>query len=126
MARQTTRPPATEDFRSERMPSPDGKGIARRAWDAYMSAGHRVAQTPPVKKGIEQWAAATVVDSFGFWLWWHLEGGYEGLRRAGMSRSAMYRRLRAFRKHYGVHPDEFEMPGVTIDVKAFQEGKLRL
>jgi hypothetical protein len=43
-----------------------------------------------------------------------------------MSRSAIYRRLRLFRKLFGVHPDEFQMPGVTIDLAAFQEGKIRL
>ncbi len=115
-----------KDFRSERMPSQDGTGKARAAWDAYVAAVGKVAQTPPVKTGIEQYAAATVVDLFGFWLWWQLEGGFEGLRRMGMSRSAIYRRLKAFRRYYGVHPDDFELPGVTIDVAAFQEGKLRL
>jgi hypothetical protein len=108
------------------MDSPDGKGIARGAWDAYVAAVGKVTEAPPVKAGIEHYAAATVVDLFGFWLWWHLEGGYDGLRRAGMSRSAIYRRLRQFRKFYGVHPDEFQLPGVEIDVRAFQEGKIRL
>lgn len=108
------------------MDSPDGKGIARRAWESYVGAVGKVAESAPVQVGIQQMAAATVVDLFGFWLWWHLEGGYDGLRRAGMSRSAIYRRLRQFRKFYGVHPDEFELPGVEIDVRAFQEGKIRL
>ena len=89
------------------MPSPDGKGIARGAWDAYVAAVGKVAEAPPVKTGIEHYAAATVVDPFELWLWWHLEGGFEGLRRAGMSRSAIYRRLKQYRKYYGVHPDEF-------------------
>jgi hypothetical protein len=124
MARANTE--GAEDFRSERMPSPDGKGVARRAWDAYVAGARKVSESPPVQAGVEHWAAATVVDLVGFWLWWHLEGGYDGLIRAGMSRSAIYRRLRAFRRYYGAHPDEFEMPGVTIDVKAFQEGKVRL
>ncbi len=66
------------------------------------------------------------VDLFGFWLVWHLEGGFEGLRQAGMSRSAIYRRVRLFRKAFHAHPDEFEMPGVTLDLKAYQEGATRL
>jgi hypothetical protein len=121
-----TDPEPDVDFRSQRMDSPDGKGIARRAWESYVGAVEKLVETPPVQAGIEKMAAATALDLFGFWLWWHLEGGYEGLRRAGMSRSAIYRRLRQFRKFWGVHPDEFELPGVTIDVKAFQEGKVRL
>jgi hypothetical protein len=114
-----------QDFRSQRMGSPDGKGVARRAWDSYVSTVGRVTELPPVRAGIEHVAAATAVDLFGFWLCWHLEGGYEGLRRAGMSRSAIYRRLKQFRKYFGAHPDEFQMPGVQVDVRAFQEGKLR-
>jgi hypothetical protein len=121
-----TEPDPPEDFRSQRMESPDGRGVARRAWEAYVGTVARAVKSPPIQPAIEHYAAATVVDLFGFWLWWHLEGGYEGLRRAGMSRSAIYRRLRLFRKTFGVHPDEFELPGVTVDLAAFQEGKIRL
>ena len=42
----------------------------------------------------------------GFWLLWHVEGGFEGLQRIGMSRSSIYRRISAFRKLMEVHPDE--------------------
>jgi|SRR5450759_4069385 hypothetical protein len=118
----------SEDFRSQRMDSPEGKGLARRAWDAYAAAANRVAGpvlqpvTDPIARRI---AAPMAVDLFGFWLCWHLEGGFEGLRRAGMSRSAIYRRLKLFRKTVGVHPDEFEMPGVSIDLAAYHEGRLR-
>ena len=54
---------------------------------------------------------------------WQLEGGFEGLRRIGMSRSAIYRRVKLFRSMTGLHPDEYVMPGVEIDVKAYREGK---
>jgi hypothetical protein len=84
------------DFRSERMPSPEGKGIARRAWDAYANA------------------------VTGFWLLWHVEGGFEGLLRLGMSRASIYRRIRLFRKLLGVHPDEYEMPGVKLNLTKYQ------
>jgi len=114
-----------EDFRSQRMESPEGKGLARRAWDAYAVAANRVAG-PALKPVVQRIAAPMAVDLFGFWLCWHLEGGFEGLRRAGMSRSAIYRRLKLFRKHFGAHPDEFEMPGVSIDLAAYHEGQLRL
>ena len=62
------------------------------------------------------------VDLYGFWLCWHLEGGFEGLRRVGMSRSAIYRRIRLFRRAFNAHPDEFQMPGVSIDLEAFHGG----
>ena len=74
-----------EDFRSERMPSPDGKGKARAAWDAYVAAVGKVAETPPVEDGDRTLRGVDGRgDLFGFWLWWQLEGGFEGLRRAGM------------------------------------------
>lgn len=118
---------APPDFRSQRSPSPEGKGIARRAWDAYAAGVQKAVQEAPgAQPLLRRIAAPMAVDLFGFWLCWHLEGGYEGLRAAGMSRSAIYRRLRAFRNAVGVHPDEYEMPGVTIDVAKYQEGSLRL
>ena len=40
-----------------------------------------------------------------------------------MSRSAIYRRIKLFRKAAGMHPDEFELPGVTFDIAAYQASK---
>ena len=34
-----------------------------------------------------------VADLFGFWLLWHLEGGFEGLERLGMNRATIYRKI---------------------------------
>lgn len=115
----------TDDFRSERMASPEGMGNARgrfeRAWDAYAKGVSKVVApvTDPLAKKI---GAASAVDLIGFWLVWQTEGGYEGLRRLGMSRSSIYRRIGLFRKFMGIHPDEYEMPGVTIDVAAYLTG----
>lgn len=110
---------AAPDFRSDRMESPEGKGIARRAWDAYASAvrGSAVTQTLSRKLTIP-----VAMDLTGFWLLWHLEGGFEGLRRLGMSRASIYRRIRIFRAAMGVHPDEYRMPGVELDITAYHEG----
>ncbi len=55
----------------------------------------------------------------GFWLLWHLQGGFEGLQHLGMSRSAIYRRIASFRRTFGAHPDEFPFPGVTIDLPTY-------
>src|SRR2546422_3832626 len=107
------------DFRSDRMESSEGKGIARRAWDAYAGAvrGSKAGQTLARKLAIP-----VAMDLVGFWLLWHLEGGFEGLRRLGMSRATIYRRVSLFRVTMGVHPDEYELPGVSLDVKAYQQG----
>jgi hypothetical protein len=109
----------TTDFRTDPMESPEGKGIARRAWDSYARAVNRKAM-PYVEPAARRAAAPVGVDLMGFWLTWQLEGGFEGLRALGMSRSSIYRRVSAFRRFTGQHPDEFEMPGVSLDVKAHQ------
>jgi len=111
------------DFRSERMPSPDGHGNAKaawqRAWDGYSSAVNKVAG--PVLQPVVRPIARTVTfDAMGFWLVWHLEGGFEGLQgRLGMSRSAIYRRLSLFRRATGMHPDDWKLPGVEIHVEEY-------
>lgn len=110
------------DYRSEPMDSPEGKGIARRAWQAYADAVNR----SPVGKGMAKllapYGAAKAVDLMGFWLTWHLEGGFEGLRRLGMSRATIYRKIKWFRAATGQHPDEYELRGVTIDVAEYLGG----
>jgi hypothetical protein len=108
-----------DDFRSDRMPSPEGKGIARRAWDAYASAV-RKASRPAVEPFARKAAVPVMMDLAGFWLLWHVEGGFEGLQRLGMSRASIYRRIRLFRKLMGVHPDEYVMPGVKLDLTKYQ------
>lgn len=111
---------AEKDFRSERMESPEGKGIARRAWESYSRTVNRAAR--PYAEPVARRVAAPIgVDLMGFWLTWHLDGGFEGLQRLGMSRSSIYRRIRAFRKYTGKHPDEFVMPGVGLDVAEYQK-----
>ena len=114
------------DFRAQRMPSPEGNGNAasrrRQAWDSYSRTVNRVAG-PALRPVIEpvalKIAGRMVEDLVGFWLLWQVEGGFEGLQKLGMSRSAVYRRIASFRKHFGAHPDDFAFPGVTIDLEAY-------
>ncbi|WP_152188189.1 hypothetical protein [Georgenia satyanarayanai] len=111
------------DFRSQRMPSPDGEGVARgrwgKAWDVYSQAVRKVAD-PVAAPVVRPMARGATFDLLGFWLAWHTCGGFEGLQsQLGMSRSAVYRRVSAFRKAFGQHPDVFEFPGVSIDLDAF-------
>ena len=101
------------------MESPEGKGRARRAWDAYAKAVNRAA-APVVEPFTRKAAVPVMMDLAGFWLLWHASGGFEGLQQMGMSRSSIYRRIALFRKLLGVHPDEYEMPGVKLDIAKFQ------
>ncbi len=107
------------------MPSPEGSGLARstwqRAWDQYANAVNRVAR-PVVEPAVKPLARELTFELMGFWLAWHLEGGFEGLQdpaRLGMSRSAIYRRVTLFRRVMGQHPDEYRMPGVTLAVDEY-------
>ena len=99
------------------MPTPEGTGKARKAWDAYVKV---VKGAPGVETLSRKLAVPATLDLTGFWLLWHLEGGFEGLQRLGMSRSSIYRRIRLFRAALGAHPDEYQMPGVTLDVVKYQ------
>lgn len=106
------------------MPSAEGRGLAQsrfqQAWEAYQR-GSRTAVEPAAR-----WIALRLTEDLaGFWLIWQLEGGYEGLRRLGLSRSAIYRRIARFRQTFGAHPDEYSFPGVTIDVDAYLAGTTR-
>lgn len=110
------------DYRSERMESPEGKGIARRAWDGHSDAVKRATEKgviPLIKPAAEAGAREYVADLVGFWALWHLYGGFEGLQAYGFHRSTIYRKIKRFRTLFGAHPDEYVMPGVTIDPEAY-------
>jgi hypothetical protein len=103
------------------MESPEGRGLARRAWESYVGVVGKVT-TPALRPLVNMYAAGSIVDLVGFWAVWHLEGGFEGLQNLGMSRASIYRRIKLFRIAFDAHPDEFEMPGITLDLEGFREG----
>jgi hypothetical protein len=80
----------------------------------------------PVLAPADQALARQVVeDMIGFWVMWHLYGGFEGLQRFGMHKATIWRKISRFRKMTGSHPDEFVMPGVSIDVEAYWEAAVK-
>jgi hypothetical protein len=110
------------DFRSDPMDSPEGEGIARRAWKGYVKAVDR--HTPPavlqaMNSAFEPLGSQVVEDMIGFWVMWHLYGGFEGLQEFGMHKSTIWRKVARFRRMTGEHPDVFKMPGITIDPKEY-------
>lgn len=116
----------TTDFRLDPMESSDGRGFARKSWDAYVRGTNKLlgpALNPLIEPQAKKVAGSMVVDLMGFWMVWQLEGGYEGLRRTGMSRSAIYRRVKLFRTLFKMHPDEFVLPGVEFDLAAYRSGQ---
>lgn len=120
------------DFRSERMPSPEGEGRAKTAaeaaYEAYLKANVAANKRlfgafPELRNALRGYASAKMFDLFGFWLVWHLSGGFEAMQKAlGISRAGMFRRVAQFREAFGEHPDVFQFPGVTIDPAAFAKG----
>jgi hypothetical protein len=64
-------------------------------------------------------------EMLGFWLAWHIYGGFEGLQRAGWHERTIYRRLKKFRMVFKTHPDELSLPGVSVDVRTFWEKNAR-
>ena len=106
------------DFRSDPSESPEGKGKARRAWDAYAKAVNGVA-LPVLEPSIRSFASSVTVDMMGFWVTWHIHGGFEGLVNLGMHPSTVWRKVKRFRTIFGVHPDEFRLPGVEINPEAY-------
>lgn len=114
------------DFRSERMPSPEGFGVAKgrfdKAWGVY-SRAVKAAARPALEPLVRPVGTSVALDLMGFWVAWHLCGGFEGVQKQlGMSRSAVYRRIALFRKVMGAHPDEYVLPGVGLDVEAYLQG----
>lgn len=120
------------DFRTERMPSPEGEGRAKDALEAGWSAYYRTnkaindpiyAALPFLRNIGKGYTASRVFDLFGFWAWWRICGGFEGVQKQlGLSRSAVFRRVALFREVFGEHPDVFEFPGISVDPVAFAEG----
>ena len=108
------------DFRSEKSESAEGKGFARRAWESYSRTVNKATQTL-VEQAAGQVAATQVTDMAGFWLVWHLEGGFEGLEKLGMNRATIFRKIKRFRTVFKQHPDEFRFAGVSIDHKVYRE-----
>lgn len=106
------------DFRSDPSESPEGKGRARWAWDAYAKAVNSAA-LPVLEPAIERVASRMTVDLVGFWVAWHLHGGFEGLVEAGMSPRTVWRKVQKFRAAFGEHPDTFELAGVRVDPQAY-------
>ena len=114
------------------MPSADGHGQARErvlallaSWleledgwaeldDAEGGTWERILM-PYARWGIKGFSDELV----GFWVLWHAEGGFEGMRRVGMSEATIWRRVKAFRDAFGKHPDDYEFPGLSIDLDRY-------
>ena len=114
----------SDDLRKQRSESSEGKGRARRAWEAYAAAANSV-RPGWVDQAIKRLAGNWTADLMGFWMMWHLHGGFEGLERIGWHRATIYRKLKKFRTVFKVHPDEYAVVGVKLDRQAFWDHYLK-
>ncbi|MHB1974402.1 MAG: hypothetical protein ACYCR4_08980 [Acidimicrobiales bacterium] len=109
-----------KDFRSEPSESREGEGRARATWDAV--PGSSKYTTPISLPIVGAIARSRTEELLGFWLLWHIHGGFDGLERWGMNRATIYRKVGRFRQAFGEHPDVFVMPGIALDIKAYWAG----
>jgi len=112
------------DYRSDKSESLEGKGVARRAWDAYARGVNKIG-VPLLEPVARRLAASQVADLVGFWVIWHLHGGFEGLEELGMHRTTIFRKVNRFRTVFGVHPDEFRMDGVSLNAAEYWKSAAR-
>ena len=79
-------------------------GSSTRARDFFASVGRR-AGLEPVAAAI---SGAVVQKLLGFWVMWHLAGGFDGLMAKGWtSRTAIYRSRAEFHRFMGMEVEAF-------------------
>jgi hypothetical protein len=118
------------DFRSDKMPDGrEGRRNAQENWLKALMAAPSGAVADLVEGPARRAAFEVLVNRLGFGIAWQLNGGFQGLRALGVPESTIFRKVKAFRESFGVHPDEFEMPGIKINVgeyvQALAKGELQ-
>jgi|GEM_PF-904478 len=116
------------DYRSEKMVSPEGWRNAasrREAWASTLSeSDYGVDQAGrsyrPDDPDVVRRAEVTVKEFSeltGFWLSWHMFGGFERLIEGGWNRATVFRKMRRFRAIFGSHPDEYKFPWIHLELE---------
>jgi len=115
-----------------RIESAEGAGIARRKWFQFLSGVPKDALdasgimdpsivsfggfTDEHRKMFEK-RAKEDSELLGFWLTWHVAGGFDELEKWGWHRATIYRKIKRFRERYGAHPDEYNFNWIKLDLK---------
>jgi hypothetical protein len=127
MARMTDQP----DFRTDKSDSVEGTGRAAARWYAYHGALDEdvVAEAFPmqaldaedypdfVRDDIAE-DAMEQSELIGFWVAWHMAGGFAALEEGGWHRATIFRKVRRFRARYGAHPDDYSFPWIRLDLES--------
>lgn len=124
-----------QDYRSEKMESREGLGLAqerRRRWEDSIPAdvldavygGQNSRDTVERLIGKEaadhmrkRWQSEVKErsDLIGFWVSWHLAGGFSALEEGGWNRATLFRKVKRFRTVFGAHPDEYTFDYLSLD-----------
>ena len=116
------------DFRTDKSDSVEGAGRAtaprwyayprhprrRRAGGGLPDAGPRARRTriPTSLRDDIAEDAMEQSELIGFWVAWHMAGGFAALEEGGWRRATIFRKVRRFRARYGAHPDDYSFsPG---------------
>ena len=127
MTRMTDQP----DFRADKSDSVEGAGKATARWHAYhgaldedvlaeafpMQTIEKITEELPdfVRDDIAE-DAMEQSELIGFWVAWHMAGGFAALEDGGWHRATIFRKVRRFRARYGLHPDEYSFPWIKLDL----------
>jgi len=121
------------------MESLEGLGIARGRWRDFHDAVpdelyEEIYEARGSDTNLEEAPFDVLIDIaedaiehselLGFWLAWHLAGGFSNLERGGWHRATIHRKIRRFRARFGRHPDEFRLPWLRIDLKKAWQDQL--
>jgi hypothetical protein len=116
------------DFRADKSESVEGAGKAADRWFAYIDTLDEdvLAEAFPMSvvdvddypDFVRDDIAADAMEQselIGFWVAWHLAGGFLALEEGGWHRATIFRKIRRFRSRYGVHPDEYSFPWIRLE-----------
>ncbi len=122
--------PSEHDYRGDKSESTEGRGIAVERWggfhyslpeevvaEAFSDLGRSIDDLDPEIRDDIASDAVERSELIGFWVAWHLAGGFANLERGGWHRATIYRKVGRFRAAFGVHPDEFAFPWVDLDLR---------
>jgi hypothetical protein len=114
------------DFRSDKSESAEGAGVAFDRWrgyhhdldedviaEAFSTPNTTMLELHP--EIVEDLAAEARERSelIGFWVAWHLAGGFHNLEQGGWHRATIYRKVHRFRAAFGAHPTSSCFPGLS-------------
>ena len=117
------------DFRTDKSESIEGARRAAGRLGAYLDSldEDTLAEAFPMQQldRIEEYDelvrddiaedAREQADLIGFWVAWHMSGGFAALEDSGWHRATLFRKIRRFRTRYGAHPDEYVFPFIRLD-----------